>query len=154
MIARETSEASWVTSVAGMVCKARVVVAVAEVETGTSGSVVSGRGAVKASFAGDKASEMNSTGVDVVWCCEMAAAVQNAYAWAASEYEQRRTTKILEILLVYKNLVVYTTQDINTRLDNQYTHITQEKKTGTQRGKHCTQYTRCHCNHVAIPLCC
>ena len=62
VIARETCEASWVTSVAGMVGKARVVMAVAEVEAGTSGSVVSGRGAVKASVAGGKASEMNSIG--------------------------------------------------------------------------------------------
>ena len=58
----------------------------------------------------------------------MTAAVQNAYAWAASEQEQRRTAKTLERLLVYKNLVVYTTQDINTRLDNQYKHITQKKQ--------------------------
>ena len=35
MIARETCEASWVTSVAGMVGKARVMVPVAEVEAGT-----------------------------------------------------------------------------------------------------------------------
>lgn len=51
-----------VTSVAGMVGKARVVVAVAEVEAGTSGSVVSGRGVVKAFVAGGKASEKNSIG--------------------------------------------------------------------------------------------
>ena len=38
MIARGTCEASWVTSVAGMVGKARFPVAVAEEEAGTSGS--------------------------------------------------------------------------------------------------------------------
>ena len=59
VIARETCDASWVTSVAGMVGKTRVVVAVAAVEAGTSGSVSSGRGAVKASVAGGKASETN-----------------------------------------------------------------------------------------------
>ena len=62
VIARETCEASWVTSVAGMVSQARVVVAVAEVEAGTSGSVVSCRGAVKASVGTGKASETNSIG--------------------------------------------------------------------------------------------
>lgn len=56
VIARETCEASRVTSVAGMVGKARFVVAVAEVEAGTSGSLVSGRGAVKASVSTGKAS--------------------------------------------------------------------------------------------------
>ena len=53
MIARETCEASWV---------AEFVVAVAEIKAGTSGSVVISRGAVKASVATGKASEMNSIG--------------------------------------------------------------------------------------------
>ena len=63
-IARETSEASWVTSGAGMVGKARFVVAVAEVhvEAGTSGSVVGGRDSVKASVATGNASGTNSIG--------------------------------------------------------------------------------------------
>ncbi|XP_068691190.1 uncharacterized protein [Montipora foliosa] len=51
VIARGTCEASWVTSVAGMVGKARFPVAVAEVEAGTSGSVIGGRESAKASVA-------------------------------------------------------------------------------------------------------
>ena len=62
VIARETFEASWVTSGAGMVGKARFVVSLAKVEAVTSGSVVSGRGAVKASVATGKASEANLIG--------------------------------------------------------------------------------------------
>ena len=54
MIARGTCEASWVTSVAGMVGKARFPVAVAEVEVGTSGSVIGGRESAKASVATGK----------------------------------------------------------------------------------------------------
>ena len=57
---------------------------------------------------------------------------------------KRRTEKTLGKLLASKSLVVNTTQDINTRPDNQHKHI----KTGTQWGKHGRQDT--HCCHKKL----
>ena len=54
MIARETCEASWVTSVAGYGRQGQIAMAVAEVEAGTSGSVIGGRESAKASVATGK----------------------------------------------------------------------------------------------------
>ena len=145
VIVRETCEASWVTSVAGTVGKARVVVAVAEVEAGTSGSVVSGRGAVKASVTGGKASEMNSIGGGRSLVLRDGRCCTGRLRLGGIRIRTKKNCKDTVN-------IVYTTQDINTRLDNKYKHITQKKQ--ERCGVSIADSTRCHCNQVAIPLCC